>query len=158
MQAAKQTRQRGVPSPRLVTLQGASQIGEKIRLVLQADREPDQSVCNADRMPGLSGHARMRHRGRVGDQALNATEGLGQREHFERLHEPAHGIDTPYKLKAQHGAKAALLGFGDPMSAMGLQARVVDRRHGRVSPQESGNDRSRFLLTFDAGEQRAQPA
>ena len=98
----------------------------------------------------------MRHGRRMGDQALDATERLGQREHPERLDEAFHRVAPARQLEAQHGAEPRLLGLGQGMSRMRGQARIMHAGHRGMRVKEGGQGRGVLLLLLDPDEQGAQ--
>jgi hypothetical protein len=58
-------------------------------------------------------HAGVRHARRMRDQALDAAQGLGQREAFEPFEERLDRGLAAGELETQHGAEAALLAARD---------------------------------------------
>ena len=58
-------------------LECLSQVRLKIFDVLDADRQPQQTVHESDPQPVLAGNGRVRHRGRMANEALHASEALG---------------------------------------------------------------------------------
>src|SRR5690242_15772103 len=100
----------------------------------------------------------MGHRGRMRDETLDAAERLRQREDTDRLNEASNRLGPARKLKAQHGAEAALLDASRCMPRMGRKAGIVDRSNGRVRCQKVRDRLGILLLALDPGKQGSDSA
>ena len=84
------------------------EIGDQILDVLNAHRESDQRVVDAERSALIGGHRSVRHDPRMIDQALDAAETLGDREYPAALEAAARRIDSAANEEADDAAEPVL--------------------------------------------------
>ena len=106
------------------------QIFAQIVDVLDADRDAHQVVGDADRLPPLGRHRRVRHRRGMADERLHAAEALGQRHQRERCSSSVRAFSSDAELERDQPAKAAHLPAA-PARAAGVTA---GRDSARGSP------------------------
>ena len=103
--------------------QPGRQVRPQVPGILDADRKAQQSIGQASRRARCRIHGRMRHRRRMRDQALDATQGFGQREELQAVDEAPHGLGAALEFERDDGAEAGLLAPRNVMPGMGRQAR-----------------------------------
>src|SRR5690606_16404930 len=73
-----------VPPPALsgrsASAEGVVEVRDQVPYILDADREPDEAVADAQHRPRLRRHGGMRHDGRVVHEALHAAQAFGERK------------------------------------------------------------------------------
>src|SRR5690606_33946980 len=104
--------------------------GQKIVDMLQPDGKPKQAVADAGPGARLRSHVDMRHRRRMGDEALHPAERFGKRDDLDGPHEALHSLHAAGKLEAHHGAEALLLAPGERMVRMVGKAGIVHAGDG----------------------------
>ena len=109
------------------------EIGREIARVLEADRETDEPVADAEGPRAASGMPRVRHDRRVLGERLDAAEALGAGEDAQRAQERARLRDGPSVLEADHPAGPAHLPRGERVPLVRREARVVDLDDLRVA-------------------------
>ena len=100
------------------TLKRARQICPQIFQRLDADREPNESIGKTRLLTSDGIHGRVGHRRRVRDEALHASQGLGEREALQLRNEGAHRIVTASKLHTDDRPHAALLALRKRVAGM----------------------------------------
>src|SRR5882757_9812813 len=112
------------------------EISDQIFHVLDADRNADESVSDADAFADFRGDRGMSHRRGMRDQSLDAAQAFCKRaelymvEHFPGILECDH-------VEGDHGAEAALLPDRNVVVRMRRQAGVVDELHAGMVFEEA---------------------
>ena len=81
----------------------------------------------------------MRHRRRMRDETLDATERFGQRETLQAVEKRLDRREPSVELETQHRTETVLLARGECVSGVIGQARPVDLRHCRMIGQHGLN-------------------
>src|SRR4029077_6370838 len=110
---------------RLVIRQRLIQIRDEVLHVLDPDRQPHQAVGESHAAPHVGRHTRMRHRGRMPDQAFDAAERFRERKDLGPPDE-APGNGCVAQLDADHPAEALHLTRRQVVLRMRTQSRIVD--------------------------------
>src|SRR5207244_5921535 len=110
----------------------ALEIAAQVALVLDADRQPDEAVGDAERGAPIGRDARVRHDRGVLDQRLDAAERLGEREDLAGAEEAARLVEPAAQDEADHAAEARRLRSRERMLRVRLQAGVDDLLDLRV--------------------------
>ena len=118
--------------------------------MFKADGQAQQAIGDPGRAPRLGRHGGMGHQGRVGDQAFDAAQGLGQGEDLELIDKRPHGRNV-VQFETEHGPEAGLLPRRHGMARMRGQTRIVDGADRRLGGQPFGDPLRRRLLPLDAG-------
>src|SRR5437763_7684579 len=105
------------------------QIATQVIDVLDADREPDQRVVDAERRAQRRRNGAVRHQCGMLDQALDAAEALGERKEAAMLEEAPGAGEIGLQSDRHHAAESAHLTLGERMLRMRSQAWVIDLRH-----------------------------
>src|SRR5579883_403983 len=104
------------------------EIGEEVVEILDADRQADERVADAQRLALLGRQRGMRHDGGMLDQALDAAETLGQGEDLDALEEAPRRRQIAGELDRHHAAEALHLAARERVLRMGGKPGVVDAR------------------------------
>ena len=100
--------------------------------MFDARTHSDQAIINAQFLSDVCGHTGVRHDRRVLDQALNASETLGQSKHFTALKQPTGGGQTTFDDEADHATKSAHLPRGELVLWVALQTRIDYSTNARM--------------------------
>ncbi len=127
----------------------------------RAPRSPPtggEPVGQAGPAPRFRVHGRVGHRGRVRDEALDAAEGLGQRE-VRKVGQKARTASwPPASSKVTMAPKACLLAPGDLMTGVLRQAGVVNPLDAGLLHQPMGQRLGVASVLLEARVQSAQAA
>src|SRR5690606_6534888 len=99
------------------------QIVDEISNVLDAHREADQAVGDAERLSRLLGDGSVRHDRGVLDEALHAAQGFRQGEDLHPAEELVRRLESAVDLEGEHPAEAALLPPGELVLGMRFEPR-----------------------------------
>src|SRR5262245_29782098 len=131
------------PAPRPADgwLAGSSErrleLRDQIVHVFDADRQADEPIADAKIRAHLRWQRRMGHDGRVLDEALDATETLGECEELAALEKTARRRETALQHRRDHAAVAALhLPVGEGFLRMAREPRVVHPLHLSMAFEE----------------------
>ena len=102
------------------------EIAYQVGFRFNSDRQAQQDVGNAGRLPRSSTHSRMGHRCRVSNQAFNAAKRFCQGENLQGIDEAPDFLKTAFQFHAQHRAEPGLLRLGDGVTRMRRKPGVVN--------------------------------
>src|SRR4051812_8692837 len=89
-------------------VQRQPQILAQVLGMLDPHGQPDQRVADPQSGTLRGGYGRVRHQGRMLDQALDAAEAFSQRENLAMLEETARAREIGVKVDRDDAAKAAV--------------------------------------------------
>src|SRR5450759_1556490 len=138
----------GSPVPR--RLERLLEVGDKVLGILDAHREAQSAGSDAAPPAFFGRDGGVRHRLRVADKRLHATEALGEREQSQGAHEV---VDLPMPTRQgerHHPPMAAHLAPGEIALRVGRQAWVHDVVYSWVLRQECGHASAVLGVTLHA--------
>src|SRR2546425_3548977 len=104
------------------------EIGDQVLHVLDPHGEPHQTVAQPHLVAQRLRDARVRHRGRVPDQALHSAQRLGEREDAGALDEAPRPLQAP-ELQTDHAPEPLHLAARELVLRVRRQAGVVNPLH-----------------------------
>mmetsp|Transcript_31002 Transcript_31002/g.95760 ORF Transcript_31002/g.95760 Transcript_31002/m.95760 type:complete len:455 (-) Transcript_31002:40-1404(-) len=137
----------------LQVVEGLLEGGDEVLGVLEAARDADEAVGDADLGAVLREHVGVRHHGRARDDGLGRAEVLAQAPRLlDGVHELAARLRAALDLEPQHAAveAAAVLLVSERLLRVRLEARVADGVDLRVGLQELGDRLGVVRLLADA--------
>ena len=112
---------------RLLGVQQQSATQPSDLLILYANRQADEAICQTDRDALLAGDAGVGHAGRMTDEGLYATEAFGKGKVVGVFHHLGGGFQGVFlKVEADHPAEVPHLAFGYFVAGVILEAWVID--------------------------------
>src|SRR5215467_6217584 len=112
---------------RASALQCFAEVLNQIIRTLDAHRDPDQPVGDAEFSPVFRAHSRMRGRGGPRDQSFNTTQARCIYSDLGFVNERLGGVVAALQLEAQHAAEAREKRGGNLVLRMRLEASVIHR-------------------------------
>src|SRR6266481_3358420 len=105
-------------------VEGLGEIGDQVVGVLDADREANQVVLDADLEPLLAAELVEAHDRGLLDQALDSAQRGRDERDRARVHHPGRRVEIARDLEGDHTAEAAHLLAGDRVLGVGRETRV----------------------------------
>src|ERR1041384_3318418 len=103
------------------------EIVDQIPHVLDADREPNEGIADADRFALFFRHRGMRHEGGMIDQAFHAAQAFGERKEMRVFQKAAGASEIGFQKRRHDSAKAAHLRTGEIVLRMGFKTGITHR-------------------------------
>src|SRR6266436_2809831 len=139
-------------------VEGLGEVRDQVVGVLDADREADQVVLDADLEALLAGELVEAHDRGLLDQALHpAQRGRDERDRA-RVHHPGRRVEIARDLEGDHPTEAPHLLARDRVLGVGRETRVVHRRDARVAGEELGHRLRVRVLALHAQREGLEPA
>src|SRR6185312_12630434 len=139
-------------------LQRRTEIGAQVLERLDSHRQSDEPIDQPCPAACLGVHAGVRHRRRMGNEALDTAEGLGERETLETGCKRTHRLRATGELESDDATEAALLAPRELVSRVRGEPRVVDTLDTRLAFEPLGERLRVACVALEPCIERAQPA